>query len=278
MKTSALTESINPNSRDIDRKSIPEILKIINCEDQTVAAAVCAALPAIVLATEMALRSLESGGRLIYAGAGTSGRIGMMDAAECRPTYGVSEDTVCAVIAGGPQAMISAIEEAEDDDAAGIGRIAALNIKPEDTVIGLSASGRTSFVAGALLEARRRGASTVAIICNETGRVLENADVAIRLLTGPEVIVGSTRMKAATAQKMTVNMISTAAMIKFGKVTGNFMTEMNPKNSKLRERAAFITSNVCRIPIKEAELLLEAHQFNIKETVASTRIREAQHA
>lgn len=267
----SVTESVNPNSRDIDLKSIPEILDIINQEDRLPALAVQKNLPQIAEAVETVVKSLQGSGRLIYYGAGTSGRIGVVDAAECAPTFSVPREKVFAVIAGGYNAMVKAHETAEDEFDTGIQSIIENNVNKEDTIIGLSASGNTPFVAGALQEAKRRGASTVAIISNPDGTVLENADVKITLLSGPEVITGSTRMKAATAQKMTVNMISTASMIKLGRVTGNFMTEMRPTNAKLRKRAKFIISSICNISEDEAEILLDNNNGNIRNAVNAFR-------
>lgn len=265
------TESVNPRSRDIDLKSVPEILAIINAEDRTVADAVKQVLPEAARLVETIVEKLSAGGRLFYVGAGTSGRIGVMDAAECPPTYGVSCETVVAIIAGGAPAMMRAQETAEDDAESGKSEISAHEISAADIVVGLSASGRTAFVAGALAEARRRGAATAAVLCNDRGCVTKDADLVIALPTGPEVISGSTRMKAATAQKMVLNMVSTAAMIRLGKVTGNFMTSMNPGNRKLRDRARFIVGNITGIPEQEAEMLLERNQYNIRMAVDEFR-------
>ena len=267
----SLTESVNPNSKDIDLKSIPEILNIINQEDMLPQIAVQKNLPQIAEAVETVVKSLQGSGRLIYYGAGTSGRIGVVDAAEGPPTFSISREKVFAVIAGGYDAMVKAHETAEDEFDSGINSIISNNVNSNDAIIGLSASGNTPFVAGALQEAKKRGASTIAIINNDEGTVLDNADVKITLLTGPEVITGSTRMKAATAQKMTVNMISTTAMIKLGRVTGNFMTAMRPTNAKLRKRAKFIISSICNISEDEAEILLDSNDGNIRDAVNAFR-------
>ena len=273
---SSVTESVNPRSKDIDLKSIPEILNIINQEDMSVPLAVAKVIPEITKAVELVVKSLSGNGRLIYYGAGTSGRIGVVDAAECAPTYTISQDKVFAIIAGGYGAMVKAAETAEDEFDSGIQSIIDNNVTAEDTIIGLSASGNTPFVTGALQEARRRGASTVGIISNESGTVLDAADVKISLITGPEVITGSTRMKAATAQKLTVNMISTTSMIKLGRVTGNFMTAMRPTNTKLRKRAKFIVSSICDISEDEAAEVLEKHDFNIRESVNELRQKQGE--
>jgi len=269
-----LTESINPKSRDIDLKSIPEILSVINEEDRIPQQAVKAALPEIARAVEAVEKSLRGRGRLIYYGAGTSGRIGVVDAAECAPTYGIPADRVFAVIAGGYGAMVKAAETAEDGLDDGVRSIIADQVGADDVIIGLSASGSTPFVTGALQEARRRGAVTVGIVNNAAGTVIEAAEIRIVLLTGPEVITGSTRMKAATAQKMTVNMISTCAMIRLGRVTGNFMTAMRASNVKLRKRAEFIVSSVCCVPEDDAATVLKKNHYDIRESVSELRERK----
>lgn len=261
------TESVNPRSRDIDLKSIPEILQIINEEDHLVADAVKQVLPQTVPLVEKIVEKLMKNGRLFYVGAGTSGRLGIMDAAECPPTYGVPKETIQAIMAGGQQAVFCAQEDAEDNVDAGKEQVNICNICEKDIVIGLSASGRTPFVAGALAEARRRGASTCAILCNQTGCVTENADFIISLLPGPEVIAGSTRMKAASAQKMFLNMLSTTVMIRLGKVTGNFMTSMNANNSKLRERACFIVSSITGRSEETSAKVLDKNRCNIREAI-----------
>ena len=271
---SLLTESVNPKSRDIDLKSIPEILSVINEEDRIPQQAVKAALPEIARAVEAVEKNLRGNGRLIYYGAGTSGRIGVVDAAECAPTYGIPQDRVFAVIAGGYGAMVKAAETAEDGFDDGVRSVIANQVNADDVIIGLSASGSTPFVTGALQEAGRRGAVTVGIVNNAAGTVLEAAEIRIVLLTGPEVITGSTRMKAATAQKMTVNMISTCSMIRLGRVTGNFMTAMRASNVKLRKRAEFIVSSVCGVPEDTAAAVLKKNNYNIRESVSELRMQE----
>lgn len=261
------TESVNPRSRDIDLKSIPEILQIINEEDHLVADAVKQVLPQTVPLVEKIVEKLTKDGRLFYVGAGTSGRLGIMDAAECPPTYGVPKETIQAIMAGGQQAVFCAQEDAEDNFEAGKEQMNICNICEKDIVIGLSASGRTPFVAGALAEARRREASTCAVLCNQTGCVTENADFIIPLLPGPEVIAGSTRMKAASAQKMFLNMLSTTVMIRLGKVTGNFMTSMNANNSKLRKRACFIVSSITGRSEETSAKVLDDNQCNIRKAI-----------
>jgi len=267
-----ITESVNTNSRNIDCKSISEILRIINTEDKQTSLAVGRALPEIAKAVELILERINAGGRMFYVGAGTSGRLGILDAAECPPTYGVSPETVQAIMAGGTAAFTKAVELAEDDDELGRAEIIKRGINAHDVVVGLSASGSTPFVRGALSAAKGAGAATVAVICNSKGTIPEHADVAIRLLTSPEVITGSTRMKAATAQKMTLNMLSTTVMIKLGKVTGNFMTNMRPTNGKLKERAIFIVQNVCDRSAITAKKVLKNNNYNIQKTINKLRI------
>jgi N-acetylmuramic acid 6-phosphate etherase len=257
-----LTEHRNPNSADIDRKSTEEILRIINAEDKTVANAVEKQIPSIAKAVEYALDSLRKGGRLIYAGAGTSGRIGMIDAAECPPTFGTSPATVQAIIAGGRKAMWRSVEGAEDDAELARKEMKKKKVGPQDTVIGLSASGKARFVHSALREARAKGAKTVLIACVEQPPRIAN--VRITPLVGPEVITGSTRMKAGTSEKMILNMISTTTMIRLGKVYGNLMMDLRPLSRKLRSRARRILKFLTGITSAEAEKLYESSGRDIK--------------
>jgi N-acetylmuramic acid 6-phosphate etherase len=271
MSDFAETEGVNPRSRDIDLKTTSEILSIINAEDATVAAAVKKALPEIVPVVDLIVEKLDAGGRLIYVGVGTSGRLSVQDAAECPPTYGVPTETVTAIIAGGVDAMIHPVESAEDDAAAGTAAIVEAGVNPNSLVLGISANGNTPYVCGALAEAKKRGAATAVLLCNKSGKIEDNADLAIHVLTGAEVISGSTRMKAGTAQKMVLNMLTTAAMIRLGRVTGNFMTAMQPINAKLRKRAVFIVSNVTSLPPKFAEKALDTNNWNIRAAIQELR-------
>ena len=271
MSDFAETEGVNPRSRDIDLKTTSEILSIINAEDATVAAAVKKALPEIVPVVDLIVEKLDAGGRLIYVGVGTSGRLAVQDAAECPPTYGVPVETVTAIIAGGVDAMIHPVESAEDDAAAGTAAIVEAGVNPNSLVLGISANGNTPYVCGALAEAKKRGAATAVLLCNKSGKIEDNADLAIHVLTGAEVISGSTRMKAGTAQKMVLNMLTTAAMIRLGRVTGNFMTAMQPINAKLRKRAVFIVSNVTSLPPKFAEKALDTNNWNIRAAIQELR-------
>lgn len=232
-----LTEDTNPRTADIDTLPTGDVLRLINDEDARVAAAVRRELPAIEAVVERVVRAFEAGGRLIYVGAGTSGRLGVLDAAECPPTFGTDPAMVRALLAGGPAAMTNSIEGAEDDEAQGAREIEALEVGPRDVVLGIAASGRTPYVVGALREARTRGACTAALVGNAGGAVAAAAELVIAPATGPEVVAGSTRLKAGTAQKLVLNMISTAAMIRTGRTYGNLMVDMQARNRKLHERA-----------------------------------------
>lgn len=230
-----LTEQKNENTRHLDRLNIQEIVELMNREDQTVAISVSKALPQISAAIERIAAALRGGGRLVYIGAGTSGRLGVLDASECPPTFGVGPDLVHAIIAGGEQAIKNPIENAEDDMAAGRSDAAAA-VTARDAIVGITASGRTPYVIGAIEEARRIGAVTVSISCNAAAPLSSAAEYPIEVPVGPEIITGSTRLKAGTAQKMVLNMITTATMIQLGKVYGNLMVNVQSTNSKLKER------------------------------------------
>ena len=263
------TEGVNEKSRNIDAMTTLEMVSIINEEDDTVAENVKKALPDIALAIDAIADRLKRGGRLIYVGAGTSGRLAIQDAAECTVTYGVPKGTVSAVMAGGRGAVFFPSENVEDNFEAGVNDIANQELNENDCVMGISASGNAAYVCGALDEAQRRGALTVSMICNEYGKIADCSEYVISVPTGAEVISGSTRMKAGTAQKMVLNMISTAAMIKLGKVTGNFMTWMTPSNEKLQKRACFIISEVCGVDQMFAAELLKNNENNIQKAISA---------
>jgi N-acetylmuramic acid 6-phosphate etherase len=233
----ATTETINPRTADIDTLGPLEIVRLINEEDALVPAAVARELPAIANVVERVADAFRAGGRLIYVGAGTSGRLAVLDAAECPPTYGTPPSQVVALIAGGAEAMTRSIEGAEDDAERGTQEIDLLNVSEHDVVVGVAASGSTPYVVGALRRAAERGAFTVAVVGNADGPVAKAAVVVVAPETGPEVIAGSTRMKAGTAQKLVLNMISTAAMIRAGRTYRNLMVYMQAANDKLRERS-----------------------------------------
>lgn len=268
MKSKAATETVNPRSRDIDLKSTSEILGIINAEDQTLPNIIKSAIPQIAPVVDRTVERMREGGRLFYVGVGTSGRIAVQDAAECPPTYGASPETVQAIIAGGAVAMVHPVEGAEDNQEAGHQVIRERGVTGKDVVIGLSANGNAPYVVGALEEAKSIGAMTAGIICNEEGALADISDYAIRLLTGPEVICGSTRMKAGTAQKMVLNMISTTVMIRLGHVTGNYMTSMIPSNKKLRARAISIVCDLCGVDEELAQKTLVDNEWNIQAAIA----------
>ncbi|WP_030231515.1 N-acetylmuramic acid 6-phosphate etherase [Streptomyces sp. NRRL S-350] len=231
------TESRNERTADLDRMPVPEILSAMNDEDQGVALAVREALPQIAAAVEAVTASLRRGGRLVYLGAGTSGRIGLLDAVECPPTFGTADRQVVGVLCGGPGAFARAVEGAEDEPARAVADLDGIGVDGRDTVVGLAASGRTPYVVAGLQHARGRGAATVSVACNRGAAVSRHADVAIEVPTGPEVLTGSTRLKAATAQKMVCNMLSTASMVRLGKAYGNLMVDVRAGNEKLLDRA-----------------------------------------
>lgn len=268
------TEDVNRNSKDFDKKSTLEMLRIINTEDKTVAEAVEKCLPQISIVIDIIADGLKKGGRMLYIGAGTSGRLAVQDAAECTVTYGVAPGTVTAVMAGGKEAVFSPSENIEDKFEVGAEDVRRLNLTKDDSVIGISASGNAQYVCGALREAEMCGANTVAVLCNECGKIADYAKYSICVPTGAEVICGSTRMKAGTAQKMILNMLSTVVMVKLGRVTGNFMTWMSPTNQKLEKRARFIISQVCGITEKDAEVLLTKSENNIQKAIANFKEKE----
>jgi N-acetylmuramic acid 6-phosphate etherase len=236
------TEAANPAARDFDLLSVLEQARLMNAEDHRVADAVAATLPAVATAVERIAESLRRGGRLLYVGAGTSGRIAALDAAECPPTFGTDPALVQAVLAGGPRAMTEAVEGAEDDAAAGEREMDARHVGPADAVVGIAASGETPFTVAAVRRARRLGAWTAGVACNAGSSLEAACDLAIVPVVGPEVIAGSTRLKAGTAQKLVLNMLSTLAMVRLGKVYGNLMVDLRATNAKLRRRAVRIVA------------------------------------
>ncbi|AFK08206.1 N-acetylmuramic acid 6-phosphate etherase [Mesotoga prima MesG1.Ag.4.2] len=252
------TERSNPRTRNLDELSTYEMLRIMNEEDATVPLSVREVLNEVASAVELCVRSLEMGGRIVYAGAGTSGRLGVLDAAEVVPTFGVSKDLFVTMIAGGQEALANAVEQAEDSIELGEEEAKKVDITEKDAVVGISASGRTPYVEGILKYARKQGARTI-LICNVgTPRLTELADVTIAVRTGPEVITGSTRLKAGTAQKMVLNMISTITMVKVGRVFGNYMIGVKILNRKLVDRATRIVSEISELSYEESEKILEA--------------------
>lgn len=261
------TESSNPKTNNLDVMSIKEIVKTMNEEDQTVALAVEKVLPQIEEAIHIVSDRLSGGGRLFYIGAGTSGRIGLLDAVECPPTFSTPPQMVQAVLAGGYGAVMVAVEGAEDDEVLGKNDLIAVNLTPSDVVIGIAASGRTPYVASALAYAQSIGAKTISLTSNLHSTISRFADVAIEVDTGPEVLSGSTRLKAATAHKMVVNMISTASMVQIGKVYKNLMVDVNASNFKLKERAKKIVCDATNVTYEEAEQALAETGYNVKQAI-----------
>lgn len=235
------TESRNPRTMNLDEMSPLQLVSVMNQEDLHVVSAVKAVLPQVATAVQWAKEALEAGGRLIYFGAGTSGRLGVLDAVECPPTFGVSSDVVVGLIAGGERAFVRAVEGAEDDPELCKKELLAINLKESDLAVGLAASGRTPYVIGGLRYAKEIGCRTVAIACNKDSAIGKEADLAIEPTPGPEVLTGSTRLKAGTAQKMILNMISTGSMVGIGKAYQNLMVDVQQTNNKLVVRAQNIT-------------------------------------
>jgi len=253
-----VTESINPATAAIDSMSTRDIVAAIAAEDATVAPAVAAVGDAIARLVDIVVERMRRGGRLIYVGAGTSGRVGVLDAAECPPTFSTQPGQVVGLIAGGATALTQSVEEVEDNPAAGAHDIAGLAVGPGDVVLGIAASGRTPYVLGAVAEARNRGAFAAGLACTHLSPLAESVELMIAPIVGPEVIAGSTRMKAGTAQKLVLNTLSTAVMIRLGKTFGNLMVDVRPLNSKLRRRAVGIVATATGLPHDQARAVLEA--------------------
>ncbi|MCG3088122.1 N-acetylmuramic acid 6-phosphate etherase [Sporosarcina cyprini] len=262
-----ITEESNPKTVDLDEMSIREMITVMNEEDMTIALAVQQVLPEIEQAIEQVVAAFKNGGRLIYIGAGTSGRIGVMDAVECPPTFSTPPELVQAVLAGGPGAMYHAVEGAEDDESLGAADLRELNLAENDVVIGIAASGRTPYVKGALAFAQSIGAATVSLTGNANSAISAHADVKIEVITGPEVVAGSTRLRAATAHKMVLNMISTTAMMKIGKIYKNLMVDLHASNFKLKERAKQMVCTITEAPYELAETTLETTNYNVKQAI-----------
>ncbi|MFM8392529.1 MAG: N-acetylmuramic acid 6-phosphate etherase [Acidobacteriota bacterium] len=258
------TEELNPRTGAIDRLPTLEALQIINQEDQQVALAVGQVLPAVARAVDAIAPRLAAGGRLIYVGTGTSGRLGILDASECPPTFGVSPELVQGIIAGGYEACYRSVEASEDDRDAGALDLQARALTANDVVVGIAASGRTPYTIGAVTYARQLGALTIAVTCNEGTALAQAVEIAIEPVVGPEVIAGSTRLKSGTAQKLVLNMLSTMTMVRLGYVTGNRMTNMQPRNTKLRLRAIGIVTAECGLPATAATSLLESANWDLR--------------
>jgi N-acetylmuramic acid 6-phosphate etherase len=252
-----LTEERNPRTEEIDRLSTLAVLKLINREDASVAEAVRSTLPKVAIAVDRVSKAIEAGGRLFYIGAGSSGRLGVLDAAECATTFGIDNDLIQGVLAGQPKALYRAVEWAEDVAKLGQDDLKARGVTCTDAVVGISASGKTPYTIGALRYAQRLGCPTVGISCNQRPSLAKVVDVSIEALVGPEVISGSTRMKAGTAQKMILNMMSTAVMIHLGNVYSNLMVNLKLTNRKLVDRGVRIISEAVGITIQQARKALQ---------------------
>ncbi|SUP39803.1 N-acetylmuramic acid 6-phosphate etherase [Vibrio owensii] len=262
-----VTESRNPASAEIDTLSTIEMLQVINQEDQKVALAVQAVLPQIAQTVDAITAAFANGGRLIYMGAGTSGRLGILDASECPPTYGTHPDMVIGLIAGGHQAILKAVENAEDNAQMGQDDLKALNLTQHDVVVGIAASGRTPYVLGGLEYAKSVGATTASIACNPECAMAEAADIAILPVVGAEVVTGSSRMKAGTAQKLVLNMLTSGAMIRSGKVFGNLMVDVEATNAKLIQRQTNIVIEATGATKEQVEKALEACERHCKTAI-----------
>lgn len=261
------TESRNQNTLNIDKVSTLEMVKMINEEDKKVANAIEIELPQIAEAIDGIVERMQKGGRLIYIGAGTSGRLGILDASECPPTYGVSEELVQGLIAGGQEAIFRAKEGAEDSKELAVLDLKDKHLNENDTVVGIAASGRTPYVIGGLEYANEIGALTISVTCNADSQVAKEAKIAISPVVGAEVVTGSTRLKSGTAQKLVLNMLSTGSMIKMGKVYGNLMVDVKATNEKLVERSKKIVCEATGVSFKEAEAILNETGFDVKLSI-----------
>jgi N-acetylmuramic acid 6-phosphate etherase len=262
-----ITEQRNDASANIDNLSPLELVTLINAEDKQVALAVERALPDISAAVEIISRSLRVGGRLIYVGAGTSGRLGVLDAAECPPTFSTPPDVVLGLIAGGEHALRYAVEGSEDSPESGADDLRQVSLAEKDVVVGIAASGRTPYVLGALRYARSIGARAIGLSCNPSSELRAYAEPVIEVVVGPEIISGSTRMKAGTAQKMVLNMLSTGAMVLLGKTYKNYMVDVAPTNDKLRRRAVRMVQELGQCDESEAERKLVIAGWDVKSAI-----------
>ncbi|MFY9572011.1 MAG: N-acetylmuramic acid 6-phosphate etherase [Blastocatellia bacterium] len=273
-----VTEEANPKTRDIDRRSTIEIIRLINDEDKSVAEAVSLVLDRVAEAVDLVVDRLKAGGRLIYVGTGTSGRLGVLDASECPPTFGVSADLVVGIIAGGYDALHRAVETAEDDPDQAVRDLQSHKISSGDVVVGISASGNTPYTAGAIEFAKTIHAATIAVTCNSESLMASAADVSISPVIGPEVIAGSSRMKAGTAQKMILNMLSTATMIRLGLVYSNLMSNLRATNDKLRRRACAILSEETGLGPEEANNVFQAAGGDLRVALLMARANVSREA
>ncbi|MFB7220886.1 N-acetylmuramic acid 6-phosphate etherase [Streptomyces sp. NPDC002596] len=261
------TEAFRPELAEIDRLATLEIARIMNGEDQSVPSAVAARLPEIAAAIDGVAARMARGGRLIYAGAGTAGRLGVLDASECPPTFNTDPSEVVGLIAGGPSAMVTAVEGAEDSKELAAADLDGLDLTPDDTVVGISASGRTPYAIGAVEHARTKGALTIGLSCNADSALGAAAEHPIEVVVGPELLTGSTRLKAGTAQKLVLNMLSTITMIRLGKTYGNLMVDVRASNEKLRARSRRIVSLATGASDAEIEAALAATDGEVKNAI-----------
>jgi N-acetylmuramic acid 6-phosphate etherase len=268
-----ITEQANPKAKDIDRRPTLEIITLINEEDRTVAEAVSRVLDRVAEAVDLIAARLGAGGHLFYTGTGTSGRLGVLDASECPPTYGVSPELVRGIIAGGYDALHKAVEAAEDKPDQAARDLDAFALSQKDAVVGVSASGNTPYTLGALRHAKKVGAAAIAVTCNPDSRMAREADISIAPVVGPEIIAGSSRMKAGTAQKMILNMISTATMIRLGLVYGNLMSNLQANNEKLVRRARAILAEETGVSAEEAARVFEQSGRDLRVALLMARLR-----
>ena len=269
-----VTEQPNPASEGIDALPTERMLRIINEEDHRVAESIARELPAIARAVDAIVAAMHKGGRLFYIGAGTSGRLGVLDASECAPTYNAPADSVQGIIAGGERALIHSSESTEDQPDAGARDLAERGFRETDVLVGIAASGRTPYVLGAVAEARRIGATAIGISCTPDSELSRAVDIAIAPVPGPEVVAGSTRMKAGTATKLVLNMLSTCAFIRLGYVYGNLMVNVQPKNSKLVDRARRIIASAAGIRYERAAELLAASGDHVPTAIVMAKTGE----
>jgi N-acetylmuramic acid 6-phosphate etherase len=267
--SSLTTEAQNPRTAELDAMSTLDLVQAMNHEDHTVAAAVQRVLPAIAKAVDGIAERMHKGGRLVYTGAGTSGRLGVLDAAECPPTFSADPQQVLGLIAGGPRAFLAAVEGAEDSQEQGKDDLRRIDVGPKDIVVGIAASGRTPYVLGALAHAKQAGALTIAVVCNAGSAVAAAAELPIEVVTGPEVLTGSTRLKAGTATKMVLNMLSTGAFVRLHKVYGNLMVDLQATNDKLRARSVRIVATAAGVPVEAAAERLRACDGEVKAAIVA---------
>lgn len=265
-----VSEGRNPRTMDIDLLPTIDVLRKINDEDRVVPAAVEKVLPDIAAAVDRIVLAFQKGARLIYMGAGTSGRLGVLDASECPPTFGVPKGMVVGLIAGGPDALVRSTEGAEDDPKRGARALQDIKLTPDDVVVGIAVSGRTPYVIGGLNYAKQVGATTVALSCNPASTIAGIADIAISPVVGPEVLTGSTRLKSGTAQKLVLNMLSTASMIRIGKSYQNLMVDLNPSNRKLAARATRIVMQTTGCTAAQARQALGRTDNDVKLAILLT--------